>query len=192
MQAQRVTSILKQLCIQKLKKSCKKLTGHTALKSKVLYLEAVYTQLINIFSKYNPPKQTETFQTTPKTKQGIFEVIDEISIGKLKLQVLNGLGGHVNGQVYFFCENEGFLFTADSLINFESLTPERERYNTLAKLLMTTVNVDSEAAKKERDGLLSIAKKANGSLKRKNRNCLICSGHGAISVLRRKHPYYTR
>ena len=47
-------------------------------------LEAVYTQLINIFSKYNPPKQTETFQTTSKTKQGIFEVIDEVSIGKLE------------------------------------------------------------------------------------------------------------
>ncbi len=146
-------------------------------------LEVVYTQLINIFSKYNPPRQAETFQTTSKTKQGIFEVIDEVSIGKFKLQVLNGLGGHVNGQVYFFCEKEGLLFAADSLINFESLTPERERYNTLAKLLMTTVNVDSETAKKERDSLLLIAKKADGSLKRKNRKCLICSGHGAISVL---------
>jgi glyoxylase-like metal-dependent hydrolase (beta-lactamase superfamily II)/uncharacterized protein with ACT and thioredoxin-like domain len=147
-------------------------------------LEAVYTQLINIFSSYNPPKQTETFQTIPKRKQGIFDVIDEVSVGKLKLQVLNGLGGHINGQVYFLCENEGLLFTADSLINFASLTPERERYNTLAKLLMTTVNVDPETAKKERTALLDIAKIVDAELKKQGKQCLICSGHGAISTLK--------
>lgn len=167
------------------KKMLQKTNRAYGSKSQGSILEAVYTQLINIFSKYNPPKQTETFQTTAYSKQGIFEVIDEVSISKLKLQVLNGLGGHVNGQVFFFCESEGLLFTADSLINFASLTPERERYNTLAKLLMTTVNVDSQTAKKERDGLISIVKKANDSLKTQNRKCLICSGHGAVSVLNR-------
>lgn len=149
-------------------------------------LEAVYTQLINIFSKYDPPKQTETFQTISKNRQDIFEVIDELVVGKLKLQVINGLGGHVNGQVYFFCQEEGLLFSADSLINFASLTPERERYNTLAKLLMTTVNVDSDTAKREREGLLSIVKRTDQALKKQYKKCLICSGHGAISTLEGK------
>ncbi len=146
-------------------------------------LEAAYTQLINIFSAYNPPKQIEVFQTNPRGKQGIFDIIDEVTVGKLKLQVLNGLGGHINGQVYFLCESEGLLFTADSLINFASLSPSREKYNTLAKLLLTTVNVDSETAKIERSALLTLAKSIDATMKKQGKRGLICSGHGAISTL---------
>ena len=104
-------------------------------------------------------------------------------MGKLKLQVLNGLGGHINGQVYFLCESEGLLFTADSLINFASLSPSREKYNTLAKLLLTTVNVDSETAKIERSALLTLAKSIDATMKKQGKRGLICSGHGAISTL---------
>ncbi|NLE03283.1 MAG: MBL fold metallo-hydrolase, partial [Crenarchaeota archaeon] len=146
-------------------------------------LEAVYTKLINIFSLYSPPKKIKKFQTVPLSKHGIFDVIDEVAVGKLKLQVLNGLGGHVTGQVYFLCEEEGLLFTADSLINFSSLSPQRERYNTLAKLLMTTVNVDPEIAKKERTALLNIAKTIDVKMEKQGKRCLICSGHGAVSII---------
>jgi glyoxylase-like metal-dependent hydrolase (beta-lactamase superfamily II) len=75
-------------------------------------LAAVYTRLINIFSKFNPPVLTETFPLAPTAKQDMFDVTAEVIVGKQKLQVLNGLGGHINGQVYFFCEVEGLLFTA--------------------------------------------------------------------------------
>ncbi len=150
-------------------------------------LEAVYTQLINIFSSYNPPKQIEVFQTKAKAKHGTFDVIDEVNVGNIKLQILNGLGGHITGQVYFICEEEGLLFTADSLINFSSLTPERERYNTLAKLLMTSVNVDPQTAKKERVELIEIAKATDAKLRKQGKRCLICSGHGAVSTLNEKY-----
>jgi hypothetical protein len=48
---------------------------------------------------------------------------------------------------------------------------------------MTTVNVDPETAKTERASLLVIANKNDVILKKQGKRCLICSGHGAISIL---------
>ena len=79
------------------------------------------------------------------------------------------------------CPSKGLIFTADSLINFDSLSEDRKRYNLLAKNLMTSVNVDRELAKAERTALLKIISKLNGESP--GEKCLICSGHGAVSVL---------
>ncbi len=48
---------------------------------------------------------------------------------------------------------------------------------------MTSVNVDSEIAAKEREALLKIAEEADQALKSYGKRCLICGGHGAVSVL---------
>ncbi len=58
------------------------------------------------------------------------------------------------------------------MINFESLSEERSSFATLAKNLMTTVNVDSQRAKQERRALMEIASE---------RGLLVCSGHGDVS-----------
>jgi hypothetical protein len=45
------------------------------------------------------------------------------------------------------------------------------------------VNVDSELAKKERKVLLDLALETDAKLVTAGRRCLVCGGHGAVSVL---------
>jgi glyoxylase-like metal-dependent hydrolase (beta-lactamase superfamily II) len=93
------------------------------------------------------------------------------------------LGGHTFGQIYLYSDSRGLLFTADSVINFSSLTPERAKYSSLADFLVTSVNVDSDLARKERRALLELAKRTDQYVSGSGRRCLICGGHGAVSVL---------
>jgi glyoxylase-like metal-dependent hydrolase (beta-lactamase superfamily II) len=138
-------------------------------------LEAVYTKLINLFSRFNPPKEINLFHNNVLGFRDILPVIERFKTGKLDFEVLKGLDGHLCGQVFFFCPGHGLLFTGDGLINFDSLTEERKRFSTLAKVLMTSVNVDSVKAQREREALLAIASEID--------DCLICGGHGAVSVV---------
>jgi len=146
-------------------------------------LEEVYTELINLFSAFTSPKNPVLFPEAGNERYGCFPVLDRIRIGSLEFMVLEGLGGHLYGQCYLVSPDTGLVFTADSVINFRSLTEERSRYNTYADFLMTTVNVDSEAARQERMALLGIAREIDDRLKARGRRCLLACGHGAISVL---------
>jgi glyoxylase-like metal-dependent hydrolase (beta-lactamase superfamily II) len=146
-------------------------------------LEEFYTKMINLFSRFNSPTKVECFSKHPISMRGIFPVIGLISIGDLELEVLEGLGGHTYGQIYLYSCKEGLIFTADSVINFSSLTKERADYSSLAAFLVTSVNVDSDLAKKERMALLEIASETDKALLTKGKRCLICGGHGAVSVL---------
>jgi glyoxylase-like metal-dependent hydrolase (beta-lactamase superfamily II) len=146
-------------------------------------LEAFYTKMINLFSKFNPPVDIRCFDGRETMTKGIFPVIGRIQLGDVELLVLDGLGGHTHGQIFLYSGEHGLLFTADSVINFTSLTKERADYSSLAAFLVTSVNVDSERAKQERTALLELAKETDKALIKTGRRCLICGGHGAVSVL---------
>jgi glyoxylase-like metal-dependent hydrolase (beta-lactamase superfamily II) len=146
-------------------------------------LEAFYTRMINLFSQFRPPQQTRCLLPSGEPPCSIFPTLGTLRIGDLDLTVLEGLGGHTFGQIYLYSDSRGLLFTADSVINFSSLTPERAKYSSLADFLVTSVNVDSDLARKERRALLEIAGRTDRQLSGSGRRCLICSGHGAVSVL---------
>ncbi len=146
-------------------------------------LEEVYTKIINLFSCFTPPQRVELFPQEVLGLRHIFPIIYRFKVGPLEFEVLESLGGHLYGQVFFFCPEAGLLFTGDSLLNLESFTKERREFNRLAKILMTSVNVDSEIAAKEREALLKIAEEADRALRSSGKRCLICGGHGAVSVL---------
>lgn len=146
-------------------------------------LEEVYTKLINLFSRFNSSIDVEIFSDNVIKMRGLFPVIHTFKVGDMEFEVLESLGGHLYGQIFLICVSEGLIFTADSLINFDSLSKDRKRYNLLAKNLMTSVNVDRKQAKTERNALLKLASQLNGELSIQGKNCLICSGHGAVSVL---------
>ena len=139
--------------------------------------------MINLFSKFNTPKNIECLSAPNGTTRGIFSVIGTISIGNIELEILDGLSGHTAGQVFLYSRTHGLLFAADSVINFASLSKERADYSSLAAFLVTSVNVDSDSAKKERKGLLELAQETDTHLASYGRQCLICGGHGAVSVL---------
>lgn len=151
-------------------------------------LEEVYTKIINLFSRFTPPSNIVLFPEISLSdelteKRGSFPVIARFRIGDLDFEALAGLGGHVHGEIFYLCPEEGLIFPEDAVINFKSLSPDRTEYNVLADYLMTSVNVDSKLAREERNALLSLISEINGKLAEKGKKCLICCGHGSISVL---------
>jgi glyoxylase-like metal-dependent hydrolase (beta-lactamase superfamily II) len=147
-------------------------------------LEEVYTTMINLFSRFTPPENIELLFGADENERGGFPVLERITIGNLEVEVLESLGGHLFGQLFLFCPSAGLLFSGDSLMNFRSFTEERIRYNSLADFLITSVNVDSDLAHKERNALIKLAVRTEMELAPYGKECVICGGHGAISVLR--------
>jgi glyoxylase-like metal-dependent hydrolase (beta-lactamase superfamily II)/uncharacterized protein with ACT and thioredoxin-like domain len=146
-------------------------------------LEEIYTTMINLFSCFNPPDSPSLFSTTPLEEIAGFPVLADLEIGNYRFRVLAGLGGHLYGQIYLYCREIGLLFPADTIINFEHLTAERAEYNTLAVNLVTSVNVDSGVAKIERQQLMGLASDTGGDFFGGRTGCLICGGHGPVSIL---------
>jgi glyoxylase-like metal-dependent hydrolase (beta-lactamase superfamily II) len=106
-----------------------------------------------------------------------------VTLGGHPFEILRGLDGHMAGQVYLASRELGVVFTGDSLINLGGLTPERRSFNSLAVNLITSVNVDRALARQEREGLLSLAASWDREGLPAGRRCLICGGHGPVSVL---------
>ncbi|WP_440951181.1 MBL fold metallo-hydrolase [Methanosphaerula subterraneus] len=146
-------------------------------------LEEVYTTMINLFSGFTIPEDVHLFSSEPLGTVGPFPIVGEVRVGDLHFQVLEGLGGHMYAQTYLFCREAGIFFTADCVINFDSLTQARRDYSTLAVLLVTSVNVDSDLARTERQAILQIMTDLGTSRGQEERPGLICGGHGAVSVL---------
>ena len=146
-------------------------------------LDEFYTKMINLFSRFNTPEDIRCFGPPEGTTRGS----SRLSAGSRSviwtLEVLDGLGGHTHGQVFLYSKDHGLLFTADGVINFASLTKERADYSSLAAFLVTSVNVDSEWATKERKALLALAQETDAALAGSGRRCLVCGGHGAVSVV---------
>ena len=146
-------------------------------------LDEFYTKMINLFSRFNTPADIRCLGPAEGTTRGIFPVIGRFTIGDVELEVLDGLGGHTHGQVFLYAKDHGLLFTADGVINFASLTKERADYSSLAAFLVTSVNVDSERASKERKALIALTQETDVALAGSGRRCLVCCGHGAVSVV---------
>jgi glyoxylase-like metal-dependent hydrolase (beta-lactamase superfamily II) len=151
-------------------------------------LEEVYTKIINLFSRFKPPSNVILFPEISQLdetieKRGSFPIVTRFKIGDLNFEALEGLGGHMHGEIFYICPEEGLLFPEDALINFKSLSHERTEYNILADYLMTSVNVDSKLAREERNALISLISEIDEKLAEKGKKCLICCGHGSISVL---------
>jgi glyoxylase-like metal-dependent hydrolase (beta-lactamase superfamily II) len=139
--------------------------------------------MINLFSRFNSPEHVQCFTDPQVAMRGIFPVQGIVTAGDLELEILEGLGGHTCGQIYLYSQKAGLLFAGDSVINFSSLTKERADYSSLAAFLVTSVNVDSDLAKKERKALLDLVLETDVNLVAAGRRCLVCGGHGAVSVL---------
>ncbi|GAB7016375.1 MBL fold metallo-hydrolase [Methanogenium cariaci] len=146
-------------------------------------IEEIYTTMIALYSRWNPPKEENIHLIRPETEErrSIFPVVCRLIIGDLGFEVLETPGGHQVGELVLYCPEKGYLFTADSLMNFKSLTDERRRYNSYADYLVTSVNVDSELARTERHALSGLAEEFTEET---HRTCTIFGGHGAVSEYR--------
>ena len=152
-------------------------------RSEGLILETVYTTLINLFSRFTPPHNVRVLPDQGSRKTGAFPVLDRFLMGEHSFEILQSMDGHMAGQVYLASPDLGILFSGDSLINLDGLTPERRHFNSLAVNLITSVNVDRDLARKERGELLALVALFEEGSRPRGRPCLVCGGHGPVSVL---------
>jgi len=145
--------------------------------------EKFYTTSINTISRMNIPEDIAVFDTKPLGYRGVFPIIGSVKFAGMNFEVWESLGGHIAGQLLLFEPNLGLLFTSDAFINFATLSKERADYCSIADIMVGSVNVDSEIARKERKELVNLAPGLNKELKEKGKRLYICCGHGAISVL---------
>ena len=121
-------------------------------------------------------------KTEPVKQRGIFSVIDAVDFAGLHFEVLESKGGHLAGQLFFYEENEGLLFTSDCLINPATITKPRRIFGAIPNYLITSANINSKLAVEERKALVSAAKELDAELKQKGKRLRLCCGHGAVSV----------
>lgn len=137
-------------------------------------LHAPYSRISRIVTEYTPPKKEALVlyaseepkeQTTPLVLLGVLE------FGDITLDVYQGNGGHAIGEAVLVDESNKLVFSGDILVNIKGYTVEQRKFNALAPYLMTSVNMNSAAAKEERDFLLK-----SFSLS----EYVYCCGHGPL------------
>jgi Zn-dependent hydrolases, including glyoxylases len=106
---------------------------------------------------------------------GGFKIQGNVRIGDVEVIALKSLGGHQAGQLFYYFPQQRLLFTGDSLINMNSLNDEKREYMSLAKVLMTSVNVDPALAREERAMLEKLIREMS-----EKGDVNVCPGHGDI------------
>lgn len=137
-----------------------------------------FTILVNTFTKSKFPRKWKSFENSAGEKVGDFKVIDKLKIGNLIFKVIESLGGHIPGQVFFLCEEAGAFFTADYLLNVASLRDDEKSLLNIPKILMTSTNVDSRLFRKEMNILTEFSLSLDRKLQENRRGLLIFPGHG--------------
>ncbi|PMP66694.1 MAG: MBL fold metallo-hydrolase [Thermodesulfobacterium geofontis] len=147
-------------------------------------LNHYFTILVNYFTKPKFPKIGKFFDTKPKEFFEAFPVIDYFKLDGTEFKVLESLGGHIPGQVFFLSEELGLFFTGDYLLYIPSLGKEEKSFLNIPKLLMTSTNINSKIFREELEQLKNLAKKIDSQLAKKGKGLLILPGHGDYYPIR--------
>lgn len=138
-----------------------------------------YSKLSRIITNYQPPIP-DKFHTighdVPKHHEDLL-LIDTLKFNDLELEVYEGSGGHLYGEMIFLCKKHHVIFTGDIYVNTKGLSDERVEFNSLAPYLMTSVNTNSEYAKNMRNAVCDLI----GNEGRKG--FYVCGGHGTVEIL---------
>jgi glyoxylase-like metal-dependent hydrolase (beta-lactamase superfamily II)/ACT domain-containing protein len=144
----------------------------------LLNLNKYYTRLSNRFTECRFPSRPNYFSTEEKGKAGTFRIIDRFAVGPLAFEVLESLGGHTPGLVFFLNREFGMLFTSDFLLNVKSLSAEEKEHLGIYRYLLTSPNSDSRTYKEETAALKEMMIALDGALKSLGKEAYIFPGHG--------------
>ncbi len=125
-----------------------------------------YVKISKILSHYTPPEMSRLV-VVEEEEHAAGVLAGERTIHGLNFKFYNGNGGHSKGEMVICLDH--IVFTGDILVNPEGYKEEQREFNHLAPYLMTSVNMDSELAKKERLQLEAMLTKEMD----------VCYGHGA-------------
>jgi glyoxylase-like metal-dependent hydrolase (beta-lactamase superfamily II) len=148
------------------------------ISGKLSGLNKFYTRLVNRFTNCRFAEEPEYFSSSATGKAGAFNIIDAFSIGDLQFDVLESLGGHVPGNVFFLNRKYGLIFTADYMLNIKSLSAENRDTLNVYKYLLISPNSNGPVFKKEMAALQELMLGINSEVRKSGRSALIFPGHG--------------
>jgi glyoxylase-like metal-dependent hydrolase (beta-lactamase superfamily II) len=145
--------------------------------SRLMALNGYYTKLINRFTDLRAPGEIHSFPSA-SGEVGGFKIVGRVHVGDIELKVLEGLGGHVPAQVFFYASREGILFCGDYLIDLNSLSDRTKSTLSIARFLMTSTNSDSRVFGREMRQLARLMFDTNTRLAKEGRSARVFPGHG--------------
>ena len=142
-----------------------------------------YSKLSRIITGYVPASEERLSyiddESTPENHEELI-LLGSFSMEDMEFEVMEGSGGHLDGEMIFVCRRFGVVFTGDNLVNISGFSAERAEFNALAPYLLRSVNKDSRKATHMRHRIIEMVEKIEAENKKP---CLICGGHGPVSVL---------
>jgi glyoxylase-like metal-dependent hydrolase (beta-lactamase superfamily II) len=147
-------------------------------KTPLFHLNHFFTVLVNEFTKTKFPETWTSYRQKKDSSDGGFPVIDSFELSGHRYHVLESHGGHIPGQVFFLSYDSGLFFTADYLLNIDSLSPDERELLKYPKFMMRSTNVDSHLFQKEMGMLTDFMYTFHKKMKAKNMEAIIVPGHG--------------
>lgn len=140
-------------------------------------LNRLYTIFVDTFTESAYPTRWEAYGTGEGLCCHGFPVIDSFEAGGMDFFILESLGGHVPGQVFFVSPEAGILFTSDYMLNTDSLGPQEREILGVARHMMVSTNVDSTVFRSEMQMLGTMVQcfKADAGTK----GITVIPGHGS-------------
>jgi glyoxylase-like metal-dependent hydrolase (beta-lactamase superfamily II)/uncharacterized protein with ACT and thioredoxin-like domain len=144
----------------------------------LLMLNKYYTRLSSRFTECRFPSRPRYFHSTEIGRAGAFRTIDRFDVGPLAFDILESLGGHTPGLVFYLNREFGLLFTSDYLLNVKSLTAEDKEHLGIYRYLLTSPNSDNRIYKEETAALKDLIVALDDELIVRKREAIIFPGHG--------------
>jgi len=119
-------------------------------------LHKPYINICKILTEYQPvnPEKVVKLWKSAETYDKPLTQIGFYSFGELNFEVYEGKGGHLPGEIILIDYSNHIAITGDVYINMHGLTPEQEKYNRYAPILMTSVDTDPKLCAEERTAVL--------------------------------------
>ena len=119
-------------------------------------LHKPYIKICKALTGYLPcrPDKVETPFENPKELKEPLTPVGIFDFGDLHFEVYEGAGGHIAGETVLIDYINHIAFTGDIFVNLTGFTKEQAQFNSLAPILMTSVDTDKILCKKERDAVI--------------------------------------
>lgn len=138
-------------------------------------LHRPYIRMCKILTHYSLPSMDKVIEVggEPEFESAAIEKSGAWDWEDLHFTLYEGEGGHLKGESLLMLEEEKIAFTGDIWVNIKDMTDEQREYNTLAPVLMTSVDTDPVLSKKERASMKNILPP----------KCRVFPGHGNMKEL---------
>ncbi|MDE5994418.1 MAG: Zn-dependent hydrolase [Oscillospiraceae bacterium] len=115
-------------------------------------LHSPYISICKTLTNYIPvnPEKIIEIGGTDDQQNGLLVQIGFFNFGDLHLEVYEGQGGHLSGEIILIDYTNHVAFTGDVYVNIQGFTPEQAKYNQYAPILMTSVDTDPDLCTAER------------------------------------------